>query len=55
MQQSIECSNEVCNCTINAAIDTEDYCSEACRELGEDGRIEGETCPCGHPQCDTAP
>ena len=53
MQQTIECSNELCECTITAEIETEAYCSDACRELGEDRRIEGGACPCGHPPCDT--
>ena len=55
MQQAIECSNELCNCTIMAPMETEAYCGAECRELGEDSRIEGEVCPCGHPPCDTAP
>lgn len=55
MQQTIGCSHELCECTITAGMESQAYCSDACRELAEDSRIEGEVCPCGHPPCDTAP
>jgi hypothetical protein len=51
MQETIECAHDLCNCMVTAEIQTEEYCSQACKDADENG-IEAETCPCGHPQCD---
>lgn len=49
-QQSIECANPACNCTVLAVIDTEEFCSDYCREADE--AEEMDFCECGHPPCD---
>jgi hypothetical protein len=49
-QQTIECANPACNCTILEIIDTEAYCSDYCRDAGESEEME--FCECGHPPCD---
>ncbi|HMD02430.1 MAG TPA: hypothetical protein VKG44_05635 [Candidatus Baltobacteraceae bacterium] len=51
----IECSHQLCQCTVTAVINDADadeaYCSDFCREAEMD---EGETiCACGHPPCDS--
>lgn len=51
MHETIECAHELCNCTLSAEIQTEEYCSQACRDAEENG-IEMDTCDCGHPPCD---
>ncbi len=51
MQQSMECAHDQCNCTITAEMQTEEYCSDSCKNAQENG-IESETCACGHPPCD---
>lgn len=51
MQQSIECAHDLCNCVVTAELDTEEYCSDTCKEA-EGGGIEMEVCSCGHPPCD---
>lgn len=51
MQQTTECSHDLCNCELTAEMLTEAYCSDYCRNVQEGG-IEMEVCGCGHPQCD---
>jgi len=51
MLETIECSHALCNCVLTAEMQTEEYCSDACREA-EEGSIEMEVCSCGHPPCD---
>lgn len=52
MEQSIECAHDPCQCTVISPMQTETYCSDFCKNAGETGGIEQETCNCGHPQCD---
>ncbi len=51
MQQSIECAHDLCNCTLTAEMETEEYCSPVCKD-DESGGIESDACKCGHPPCD---
>lgn len=51
MLETIECSHDLCNCVLTAEMQTEEYCSDACRNA-DSGGIEIETCECGHPACD---
>jgi hypothetical protein len=51
-EQSIECSNAACNCTIIAVIETEAYCSDYCQEADQSEGMD--YCECGHPPCDIA-
>jgi hypothetical protein len=51
---TIECTNELCNCSVIGPVDgSEVYCSDFCSNASEES-IESESCSCGHPQCDTA-
>ncbi|HEY9180120.1 MAG TPA: hypothetical protein VIO32_05335 [Candidatus Baltobacteraceae bacterium] len=51
MHESIECAHDLCNCTLTAQMQVEEYCSQSCKDAQQNG-IETETCSCGHPQCD---
>ena len=51
MQQTIECAHDLCNCTLTAEMETEEYCSPVCKD-DETGGIESDACKCGHPPCD---
>ncbi len=52
-ESPLECSHGICNCSVTGPVDGSDvYCSNFCRNADEQG-IEGETCACGHPECDT--
>jgi hypothetical protein len=51
-ENSIECSHELCNCTVPGTGGGDAYCSGFCRNATEQG-LESETCACGHPECDT--
>jgi hypothetical protein len=52
MFETIQCAHDLCNCVLTAEVESEKYCSDACRDAVENG-IESETCQCGHPPCDT--
>jgi hypothetical protein len=53
LHEAVECSHELCNCTVmGPAMGGDAYCSNYCRSV-DDGGIESDTCPCGHPECDT--
>ena len=49
-QQTIECANATCNCTVMEVIDTEAFCSDYCQEANESEEMD--FCECGHPPCD---
>ena len=51
MLQTIECAHDLCNCTLTAEMETEEYCSPACKN-DDSGGIEMDACNCGHPPCD---
>jgi hypothetical protein len=53
IQGLTECSHDICHCTLMGPAIGVAYCSNVCRDADESG-IEGETCPCGHAQCDIA-
>ena len=51
MLQTIECAHDLCNCTLTAEMQTEEYCSPSCKDDASGG-IEMDACNCGHPPCD---
>ena len=51
MLQTIECAHDLCNCTLTAEMETEEYCSPSCKDDASGG-IEMDACNCGHPPCD---
>jgi hypothetical protein len=50
-ESPVECSHELCNCSLTGPVAGETYCSDYCLRAMEEG-LESETCACGHPQCD---
>ncbi len=49
---TVECGNEICNCTAIAAVGGSDvYCSDFCQDATEQS-VESPSCSCGHPPCD---
>jgi hypothetical protein len=51
MLQTIESAHDVCNCTLTAEMETEEFCSPSCKDDASGG-IEMDACNCGHPPCD---
>ncbi|HEY8297614.1 MAG TPA: hypothetical protein VIG32_06285 [Candidatus Baltobacteraceae bacterium] len=51
MFETIACAHDLCNCVVTESIEGVAYCSDACRAAAT--AIESDTCPCGHPPCDT--
>lgn len=43
------CANPACDCKVES---TGDFCSTACREHGDDGKLDH--CTCGHADCGTS-
>lgn len=43
------CANPSCNCRVENA---GDYCSESCRQHGDDNNLDH--CTCGHGDCGTS-
>ena len=42
----MKCKHEACHCS-GTELKTDGYCSDSCRE----GKMSGEKCACGHPDC----
>jgi hypothetical protein len=48
----VECSHDLCNCSVTGSVAGGDaFCSSDCEDATQQS-IESETCACGHPACD---